>query len=389
MNPPGRHRRRGLALNLLPVFLLASLFFPRCLAVAAEPGVSEKAGRSAVALEALSRLQGLDLEANPTVKAAVMKVIESAKGTPQFVELIRDFRIKDQNPALLDFAIKHPNESAGVEAMRLILAQRDLDLLRLSLQGGAALNVVEALGNTSGKQIVPLLEPIVLDTSRDTALRRQAVRALAQTQDGAMVLLKLAKEEKLPADLRFVAGAELNKARWPQIKADAARFLPLPGGQSAQLLPPAAELLKMKGNPANGAQVFQRETVGCNQCHEVNGQGVDFGPNLSEIGTKLGKEAFYEAILNPSAGIAFGFEAWQIDLKNGDEAYGLIVSETADEIAVKAQTGIVTRCKKSDVAKREQLKTSIMPAGLQLTMPTQDLADLVEYLASLKKAAVP
>ena len=135
-----------------------------------------------------------------------------------------------------------------------------------------------------------------------------------------------------------------------------------------------------------GAEVFARSTVGCINCHQVNGKGTDFGPNLSEIGTKLGKDALYEAILDPSAGISFGFEAWQIELKSGDEAYGLIVSDTTEEIAVKTQAGIVTRYKKSEVAKREQQKLSIMPAGLQQTMSPEDLVDLVEYLSSLKKA---
>ena len=72
-------------------------------------------------------------------------------------------------------------------------------------------------------------------------------------------------------------------------------------------------------------------------------------------------------------------------MKSGDEAYGLMVSDTADEIAVKTQGGIVTRYKKSDVAKQEQQKLSIMPAGLQQTLSTADLVDLVEYLSSLKK----
>ncbi len=73
-------------------------------------------------------------------------------------------------------------------------------------------------------------------------------------------------------------------------------------------------------------------------------------------------------------------------MKNGDEAYGLIASETADELAIKAVGGIVTRYKKSDIAKRAQQKLSIMPAGLQQTMSVQELVDLVEYLSSLKKA---
>ena len=143
--------------------------------------------------------------------------------------------------------------------------------------------------------------------------------------------------------------------------------------------------MNRKGDAVAGERVFNSAMVGCANCHRINGQGTDFGPDLSEIGTKLGKDALYESILDPSAGISFGYEAFQLQLKSGDEAYGLMASETADEIAIKAVGGIVTRYKKSDVVKKEQMKLSIMPAGLQQTMSTQDLVDLVEYLSSLKK----
>src|SRR5689334_15156496 len=83
--------------------------------------------KSFVALEALSRLKGIDLEANPAVKAAVMKVLESVKGTPQFVELVRDFQIKDQNPALVEIAINNSTNSTGVEAARLVIENNGLD----------------------------------------------------------------------------------------------------------------------------------------------------------------------------------------------------------------------------------------------------------------------
>ena len=142
-------------------------------------------------------------------------------------------------------------------------------------------------------------------------------------------------------------------------------------------------------DPVRGAEVFARPTVGCINCHQVNGNGTDFGPNLSEIGTKLGKDAIYESILDPSAGISFGFEAWSIELKNGDENFGLITSETNDEISLKSQNGITTKYKKSDIAKRQKQTLSIMPAGLQLTMSTEDLVNLVEYLSSLKKKEDP
>ncbi|HKS38270.1 MAG TPA: hypothetical protein VJW76_13825 [Verrucomicrobiae bacterium] len=343
--------------------------------------------RIATIVEALTRLGPEKVNANPKLKEALDRVIEATKGTPQFVELVRDFGIKNQNPALLEIALRHSNTSSGVDAARLIIDNQDWALLKDSLESTNALKTAEVLGNTGDKRVVPLLAPLVVHLQRDVGLRKQAVRSLAQIQEGAAHVLQLAKEEKLPGDLKFTAATELHNVRWPILKAEAAPLLPLPQGQNAQPLPPIAELMKMKGDAVKGSEVFRRDMVACIKCHQVNREGIDVGPNLSEIGTKLGKDALYESILDPSAGISFGYEAWQIELKNGDEAFGLIVSETADEIAMKAQTGIVTKHKKPDVTKREKQKLSIMPAGLQQAMTTQELVDLVEYLSSLKKAA--
>src|SRR4051794_33780156 len=85
----------------------------------AEPAATD-AGRTAIALEALSRLKGMDLEANPSLKGAVMKVLESTRGTTNFVKIVQDFKLKDQNPGLFEIALKHPAEESGVEAMRMI-----------------------------------------------------------------------------------------------------------------------------------------------------------------------------------------------------------------------------------------------------------------------------
>ncbi len=347
---------------------------------------SANANRASIALEALSRLKGMDLDANPAVRNAVLKVLEQTRGTPQFVEIVRDFNLTDQDEALLEIAARNPASSTGVGAIRLILNRPNLDLLNSSLAGTNAMSVAEALGNTGESGIVPLMLPLVTDVSRDLAFRKQVVRSLAQVQAGATALLKLAEANTLPADLKLTASAALNAVRWENLKAEAAKLLPIPQGREAQPLPPVSELVKLKGDPLKGAAVFRNENVACHKCHQVNGEGIDFGPNLSEIGTKLGKDALYESILKPSAGISFGFEAWLITLKNEDEAYGLIVSETADELALKIATGVVTRYKKSDIASSVKQKLSIMPEGLQQGMARQEFVDLVEYLASLRKA---
>ena len=49
-----------------------------------------------VATEALQRLKNLNLETHPEVKTAVMTMLTAVKGKPEFVEIVRDFKIKDQ-----------------------------------------------------------------------------------------------------------------------------------------------------------------------------------------------------------------------------------------------------------------------------------------------------
>jgi putative heme-binding domain-containing protein len=362
----------GLALLVSPFFLQAA---------EADP----EAEKIAIQVEALSRLKGVDLESNPAMKGAVLRILAKTKGRPQFVELVRDFKLEGQEKELLDYALKNPSTSSGVEALKLVIANGKLDLLEEALRGKNAVAAIEAAGNAQEKQLGPLLRNALL-SSKDPSVRKEATRALAKSQDGARALLELARNNTLPSDVKLLASSELNFSPWPAIKKEAADLLPLPQGQNAEPLPPISQLAKRKGSVENGRKVFFSEIASCSHCHQINGQGADFGPKLSEIGTKLGKDALYEAILDPSAGISFGFEAWQFELKNGDEAFGLMTSETADDVSVKTQNGIVTKYKKADVAKSQKMTASIMPAGLQLTMSTQELVDLVEFLSSLKKS---
>ena len=347
-------------------------------------------GHETIAFETLTRLQGLDVATHPEIKAALAESLASSRGTPEFVNFVQDFHLQDQNAGLLEVALRHPTEESGVQAMHLVLVSRDLTLLENGLRDtNSAFRLAEVLGNTRDKSILPVLLPLLNDQQIDSAARRQAVRSLAQVKEGASQLLQLARDNQLPNDVKFTATMELNHVRWPDLKALAAQVLPAPQGRNAQSLPPLPELLQMRGDVARGAQVFARPEAACITCHRINEKGADLGPALSEIGAKLGKDALYEAILDPSAGIAFGYEAWQIALKSGDEAFGIVVSDTADELLIKDAKAIPIHIKKSDILSRRQSKVSLMPAGLQQTMSTQDLVDLVEYLSSLKKAATP
>ena len=123
----------------------------------------------------------------------------------------------------------------------------------------------------------------------------------------------------------------------------------------------------------------------CQTFRIVKGEGTDFGPALSEIGDKLPKEAIYEAIIHPNAGISFGYEGYILEMKDGSRAVGIIASETEDEISLKMPEGVAVNYDKAEVVSKTQMENSLMPPNLDKVMSEQELVDLVEYLTSLKK----
>jgi putative heme-binding domain-containing protein len=94
----------------------------------------------------------------------------------------------------------------------------------------------------------------------------------------------------------------------------------------------------------------------------------------------------YVAILDPSAGISFGYEGWTVRTKDGQTLVGMITSETDDELAMKLIGGIQRRVPKSTIADRKRMDGSLMPHGLERTMSEADLVNLVEYLSTLRRA---
>ena len=155
--------------------------------------------------------------------------------------------------------------------------------------------------------------------------------------------------------------------------------------KEGKTLPPVADLVKMTGTADHGKQVYG---MLCFICHQITGPtgttGIDFGPNLSEVGSRLTKELIYQSILEPSAVIAPGFETVTLKLED-TVALGIVLSENDSEIVLKAMGGAKTTYKKADIVSRTKGTTSMMPVGQQAALTTQDLVDLVEYLSSLKK----
>jgi putative heme-binding domain-containing protein len=75
-----------------------------------------------------------------------------------------------------------------------------------------------------------------------------------------------------------------------------------------------------------------------------------------------------------------------VETKSGTSVVGLKVSETPEEVQIKAADSIVHKFKKKDIESLTKSPISLMPADLHKELTLQDLADVVEYLVSLKEA---
>lgn len=350
---------------------------------------ADAARQNLIASESLSRLKNFDVNRDPKYKAALEKVLDQARGTSQFVELVARFNMNDRYPELLALAQKNATAQIGVDAIVALLSTKQNKLIEDQLKQKdvkLALATAEVLGTSKDGRAYGLLKPFVADAKCDLQVRRQAVRSLARLKNGAQELATLAEANKLDPTLKEAAAAALHQAEWPDIKSQASRLFPLPASKNEKPLPPIGELVKLSGDAKRGLDIFKNAGT-CAKCHVVGKEGKEVGPNLSEIGDKLSREAMFESIVFPNAAISHNYESYLVALNNGTVVTGLLVSETPEAVSLKDAEAIVRVYKKAEIEETKKQPISMMPADLMKTMSQQDLVDVVSYLLTLRKNA--
>ncbi len=340
-----------------------------------------------VIAESLQRLGTTDFSTNPDAKAALDQALTDLQGTSQYIQLIERFKLADRYSDVLSIAQAHPAEQIGVEAVRSLLRGKQWNLLTASLKDKevkAATATAQVMGNSLESSVAGVLMRVITDASVAIDVRRECVRAAAKVQHAAQELGKLITSKKLDTELNPVAAAALHAASSRGTRELANTLFPLPPGKEGKPLPPITHLLTMKGDAKNGRLIYNT-TGTCHKCHIVNKIGREFGPDLSEIGSKLSPQAMFESIIYPSAGISHNYEAYTLVLTSGTTVNGLITSETDNSVNIKSDDAIVRTFKMAEVDEKMKQKISLMPADLQKVMTAQEIADVVNYMQTLKK----
>lgn len=219
------------------------------------------------------------------------------------------------------------------------------------------------------------LKKKVGDKNLTDALRVEAARQMAKDANGGNMLIDLKTQGQLSAQVTDAVSEELFKNPDQNVRVLASQFFPRNG--KALKIDFAA---RMAADASKGKAVF---TTYCATCHHHGKTGADIGPDLTMIHQKFDKMTLLDAIVNPSASIVFGYEAYTITTKEEETYYGFLLSDGAT-VVIKDAAGQRHAIKADQIKSREKMANSLMPEPNSMGLDEQALADLVGFLMSFK-----
>ena len=317
-----------------------------CLALALRCAAEERrSGQRRVDRRDAAAARQFDLDAKPKTKAAVLRFLKANPGSEQFFQLIERFAIQGCRRHAAGSGRGQARRNGGCQSGRTAAQTDDAEPHR-----AATLPATIAPGPrpwsppwamSAAKQCSSRLMPLVTDADAAAGRAQRRRHGAGQSRSRAKpICCRWPKTKSCPP---------ISTSPWPTCclprrrptygpKPPSILQLPAVGGRQAAAAAGRAAEDERRHGPRQRAVLA---TATCSKCHIVDGQGKDVGPNLSEIGSKLGKDALLVAILDPSAGISHNYETFLAVTDDGKVISGMLVSKTDDEVVLKDAEAIV------------------------------------------------
>jgi len=297
------------------------------------------------------------------------------------------------------------------------------EIARVALDGTAELAKRSAALRTLVESRAPGLREICETTLADRSLLPLAARGLANFDDPALgpilagrygaaypadrpvllevltsrpawaaALLKAMKDGKIPRSAlsAFQArsiqafGDEALSASLAQVWGD----LRESGGDKRALIEQWTATLSdshlADADLPKGRQAF---AMVCGACHVLYGEGGKIGPDLTGSGrADLGY--VLENVLDPSAVVPADYRMTLLTLTDGRVLAGVISAEN-DRTLTLRQAEAETTVELAEVKQRDLSPVSMMPEGLLLAIPPEQVRDLIAYLRHPQQVPLP
>lgn len=222
-------------------------------------------------------------------------------------------------------------------------------------------------------------DALLMDADAPSATRAQAAAWLAADPEGGLMLIEHARRDELIKEARAAAAETIFQNEDLAVRALASEVFTRPG-EASEAMPSIAELMELEGDRARGARLFRSSEAQCSACHTHTGIGGDVGPDLSSIHGKFARRELFDAILNPSAAIAFGFDSWVLSVQDLGLLSGFVLAD-GEAVVLKDTQGLRHVIPAEDILDRKKQVVSTMPQGVALGLGAQGVADLVAFLA--------
>lgn len=364
----------------------------------------------------------------------VLKILRNSENTDLRITAFRALRLIDYK--VLDLITEFTKDNSIALRRELLLALRDMSwekaqpsLYELAIQyDGNDRWYLEAVGTAATGKEAQLYDKLVkefdpaapekwsqpmamlawrlhpdssLDALKARALsadlskpvRKDVLTAIGYipTKEAALAMVNIAK--KGPEDLRSLAQWWLHNhsnGKWKNFKNKMEGLdkepnaLPknqdylIPIDEPENTKPTVKEVTTLTGNAEKGKVTIAR----CYMCHKINDAGIEFGPDLTTWGAGRSIEAIATAIINPSEGIAHGYEGTEILTKKGHKVQGLILSSGLLHV-VRVMGGGELSFQGKELKSRKVMEKSLMLSAGQLGLESQDVADIAAYLRAL------
>lgn len=279
------------------------------------------------------------------------------------------------NPDVLVERIQDPKTPARLKgyALRLLPpahAKLTLPLLQELLAANDAVLTLEVVRTLAARK---KSADIAADESRSPQLRAEAILGV---EDPALL-------QKLAADKNPVIRDEAGRGlRFTEHDKSFAVSTQRPPFDDTKAWLKMLDALPGNADAETGRRLFFHPKVAlCATCHRHSGRGNVVGPDLSLVSRQGDRESILRSILEPHREVAPQFYPSQVKLKDGTEFIGILLRsssvETFRDLAGKERTFPQT-----EIVSRTELKTSLMPPGLVMSLTDAELRDLLAFLTS-------
>jgi uncharacterized repeat protein (TIGR03806 family) len=216
--------------------------------------------------------------------------------------------------------------------------------------------------------------------------RSAAIGRLMSSTRGALLLLSMIDRGQASPTLRRDVVAVARKSPLVEVRDLFERFIP--EAERIKRLGDVvdrAAILALRGDAGRGRLIFTGNAAAqCKTCHKAGGFGENVGPDLTKIGTKYNKAAMLGEILEPSKTIEPQYATYLLETKDGRVLSGLAVERTKDGVVLKDAQGKTVKVASTEIDRLVPQTRSLMPELLLRDLTAQQVADLLEFLMSLR-----